>query len=142
MSYNCKYCKGTGQVDISFGSNPNFVECLDCCLDCKDNEKIVAAGHKCLAAKYLDKFAAKFKSIDDIDAALYELGLHQYGLLWATLVEYKDEILYGSGGVWHDDEIDDEIARAVFVDNSVLELSNNRWRALAFVDGIWEGYSN
>lgn len=37
----CKYCKGTGQVDISFGSNPNLVECLDC----KDNEKIEVAGH-------------------------------------------------------------------------------------------------
>lgn len=75
-----------------------------------------------MAAKYLDKFAAKFKSINDIDEALEKLGLKQYSHLWATLVE--DEIEIAASGVWYDDEI----VRTVFTDNSMLELRDNQWK--------------
>lgn len=53
----CKYCRGTKQVDISFGGPRKLVECLEC----SDTTQINSADD-CLAAQYVSYFITTYQN--------------------------------------------------------------------------------
>ena len=111
---NCKYCKGSGEVDISFGSSPKIVKCLDC----EDINTVhnYSSGQDSLAAKYIHRVIYTYKNPNDFESSALKNKAPRYEVevnlricdndgecvdaYWDKMVFKDDSIIVWVGVTW------------------------------------------